>query len=271
MAIALAEAGEVTLAYEETGPAGSPSGDALILIAGGFMDMDQWHLQTGALSANRRVIAFDQRGNGQSSMPPGGYTVQQFAADTIALIETLNAAPCILFGNSIGGLVALEIAMTKPELLHGLICAACPVGLKGEPMPPETQMTMLRGAALPMDQATAALMDILFETDYPDAHPELLDAAVEKRRTYPSPPLSLMGPLQSALAYDALDQLKELSLPTLILHGDKDRIVPVGNAGILGDTIPTATVTTVPGVGHALVVEAADPVNEAVTAFLAAL
>jgi 3-oxoadipate enol-lactonase len=270
MAIAIAEAGEVSLAYEETGP-DAPTGEALILIAGGFMDMDQWQLQAHALSSDRRVIRFDQRGNGQSAMPTGGYDIQQFAADTIALIETLNAAPCALFGNSIGGLVALEVAVTKPELVRGLILAATPVGLKGEPMPPETQMTMLRGAALPMEQATAALMDILFETDYPDEHPELLDAAVDKRRAYPAPPLSLMGPLQSALGYDGLEQLKAITLPTLILHGDEDRIVPVGNATLLGDTIPNATVTTIPGVGHALVVEAADAVNEAATVFLATL
>ncbi len=266
MPIQLVEAGEIELACEEAG-----DGDAVILIAGGFMDMDQWAHQFDALAATHRVIRFDQRGVGKSSMPVAGYSIDQFALDTATLIEKLDAAPAVLFGSSLGGLVAIEIALNRPELVRGLILAATPAGIKGEPIPSETQMTMLRGVALPLEQAAAALQDVLFGSDYHDEHPELLESVIEKRRDYPSPPLALMGPLQSALIYDPLEKLAALECPALILLGEDDRIVPVGNAAILGDAIPNSTVVTVPDAGHALVIEAAEPVNAAVADFLATL
>lgn len=262
----LVQAGEIRLAVAEQG-----AGAALLLVAGGFMDMDQWEAQVAAFGGDYRVIRFDPRGVGQSDKPAGGYTVDQLTADTAALIEALGVGPCVVFGTSLGGVVALELALTRPELVRGLIVAATPAGAKGEPTPPETQMAMFRGAALPMEQAAAALQDLLFASGYHDDHPELLEAAIAKRRDYPAPPLALMGPLQSVLAYDPLDRLGELSCPTLILHGEDDLIVPVGNATILGEHIAGARVVTVPHAGHALVIEAAEAVNEAVGEFLAAL
>ena len=266
MAIELVQTDEVTLAMEQPG-----EGDPLLLVAGGFMDMDQWLYQFAALADGRRVIRFDQRGTGQSSMTVGGYSIQQFALDTIALIEQLGAAPCVLFGSSVGGLVGIEVAITRPELLSGLIVASTPAGVKGEPTPPETQMAMLRGAALPMEQAAAALQDILFATDFHDEHPDMLDEAVEKRREYPAPPLALMGPLQSTLIYDPLEALAGFDKPVLILQGESDRIVPLGNAAILEAALSTAKVVTFPEMGHALVIEASVGVNAAVNEFLAAL
>lgn len=266
MAIELVEANEVTLAVEQTG-----EGDPLLLVAGGFLDMDQWLYQFDALADGRRVIRFDQRGAGQSSMTVGGYSIQQFALDTIALIEQLAATPCVLFGSSVGGLVGIEVAITRPELLSGLIIASTPAGVKGEPTPPETQMAMLRGAALPMEQAAAALQDILFATDFHDEHPDMLDEAVEKRREYPAPPLALMGPLQSTLIYDPLEALAGFDKPVLILQGESDRIVPPGNAAILEAALPNAKTVTFPDMGHALVIEANEAVNAAVNEFLSEL
>ena len=266
MAIELVEAGEVTLAVEQTG-----EGEPLLLVAGGFMDMDQWSYQFEALADGRRVIRFDQRGTGQSSMPDAGYSIQQFGLDTAALIEALELGPCVLFGSSVGGLVGIEVATTRPELLKALIVASTPAGVKGEPTPPETTMDMFRGAALPMEQATAALQDILFATDFHDEHPDMLDEAIEKRREYPSPPLALMGPLQSTLIYDPLEALAGFEAPTLILQGEADRIVPAGNAAILENALPNANAITFPDMGHALVIEASEAVNLVVKEFLSEL
>ncbi len=263
MAIELVETDEVTLAVEQTG-----EGVPLLLVAGGFMDMDQWLYQFEALAEGRRVIRFDQRGTGQSSMTVDGYTIQQFALDTIALIEQLGAAPCVLFGSSVGGLVGIEIAITRPELISKLIVAGTPAGVRGEATPIETQMAMLRGAALPMEQAAAALQDILFATDFHDEHPAMLDEAVEKRRQYPPPPLALMGPLQSTLTYDPLEALTGFNKPVLILQGGSDRIVPPGNAAILEAALSNAKTVNFPGMGHALVIEANEAVNATVHDFL---
>ena len=108
MAIATAEAGEVTLAYEETGP-DSPTGDPLILIAGGFMDMDHWQFQADALAGDRRVIRFDQRGHGLTgSALDGDYSREAFVADVDRVTVAVGLDRFVLVGDSMGGAMLLK-------------------------------------------------------------------------------------------------------------------------------------------------------------------
>lgn len=263
---AIVTAGAVRLAYEERG-----DGDAVVLVSGGAMDMDQWDRQMTALSGERRVIRFDQRGVGDSEGPAEGYTIEQMATDTVALVEARAATPCVLFGNSLGGSIALEAALQSPERVRALILAATSAGPAGPPMPAETQTAMFRGSALPLDEAAAALQDVIFATDFPSRHPDGLRRAIAKREASTAPLIATLGPLQSAAAYNPLPRLGQLTLPVLILHGESDRMVPVDNAPLLGERIPGARVMTVPEAGHGLVMEAAEAVNAAVSEFLSEL
>jgi pimeloyl-ACP methyl ester carboxylesterase len=263
---ALVTAGDVRLACEERG-----AGDAVLLVAGGAMDMDQWDAQVAALAPRRRVIRFDQRGVGASDGPPGGYTIEQMADDTIALIDALRAEPCVLFGNSLGGSIAIAAALRAPAVVRALIVAATSAGPAGPPMPPETQTEMFRASALPVVEAAAAAQEIVFAGDYPRRHPEVLERAIAKREASTAPLIATLGPLQSVAAYDPLPGLKSLRLPTLILHGARDRMVPAGNATLLAEHIAGAELRLLPDAGHGLVMESAGPVNAAVLAFLDSL
>jgi len=242
-------------------------GPLVLMIAGGFMDMDQWALVADALPDSYRVVRYDQRGIGQSDQPTEGYTVDQFAEDAINLIRTLDAGPAVLVGNSLGGTVAMAVAFAAPELVRGLVICSASAGPAGPPTPPETMQYMMRSASLPVPQAAAAMMDILFATDFIDEHPEMLDAAVEKR-SQGSPMIATLGPLQSALAFDPLERLKSMDLPTLILHGEDDVLVLSDHAQMLADAAPGAEVQLVADSGHALVVEQSAAVAEAISAFL---
>ena len=280
-------AGAIRLSYEEmrsdaaggvSMEAGGEPGRPLVLVAGGMMDMDQWEEQR-ALGGARRLIRFDQRGTGESDGPAAGYTIEEMAADTLALGEALGATPCVLFGNSLGGLVALEAALQAFEApgapygaqVRGLILAATSAGVSGTPTPAAAQTAMFQAASLPLEEAARALQPLLFETDLPRRQPRLLERAVAKRRAHTAPLIATMGPLQSAAAYDPLPRLGGLTCPTLILHGEADRLVPVENARLLGDRIAGARVVTVAGAGQALVLEAAARVNAEVAAFLVGL
>lgn len=258
--------GEISLACEEQG-----QGNAVLLIAGGFMDMDQWDAQVAALSQDRRVIRYAQRGVGESDKPTTGYSIADFTRDAAALIDALDAAPVVAFGASLGGLVALELALTQPAKVCALILAATSAGVRGVPMPAATQQEMFRGAALPLEQAAAALQGVVFHTDYPQRHPEILTRAIAKRRDHPAPIIATLGPIQSAMAYDAFERLPQIRVPTLVLHGEEDRIVPVGNAALLAERIPGARRVTIPNAGHGLTGESAEAVSAAVRDFLAAI
>ncbi len=263
---ALVAAGEVRLACEERG-----AGDAVLLVSGGAMDMDQWDAQMAAFAPGRRVIRFDQRGVGASDGPAGGYTIEQMADDAIALIDALQAAPCALFGNSLGGSIAIAAALRAPAAVRALIVAATSAGPAGPPMPPETQTEMFRASALPVVEAAAAAQEVVFAGDYPRRHPEVLRRAIAKREANTAPLIATLGPLQSVAAYDPLPGLESLRVPTLVLHGADDRMVPAGNATLLAEHIAGARLQVVPGAGHGLVMEAAGPVNAAVLEFLDSL
>lgn len=262
----LVQAGEVRLACEERG-----SGDAILLVAGGAMDMDQWAAQMQAFAPDHRVICFDQRGVGASDGPPQGYTIEQMAADTLALVATLEAAPAVLFGASLGGSVALEAALQSPDSVRALVLAATSAGPTGPQMTQETQSAMFRASSLPLQEAAETAQEFVFAGDYAHRHPEVLQRAIAKRESGTGPLIATLGPLQSLAAYHPLPRLATLAVPTLILHGAEDRMVPPGNADLLAAQIPNARLVLVPAAGHGLVMESAETVNTAVRAFLATL
>ena len=262
----LVQAGDIRLATESRG-----SGDSVLLVSGGVLDMDQWDAQMEALSDGYRVIRFDQRGVGESDKPAGGYTLAQFTQDTLALIETLDLAPCVLVGSSLGALVALEVAALQPQSVRALVLAAAPAGMGGTPIPTETQAQMLAGASLPLELAVAALLGVVFASDYPQTHPELVVRAVEKRRVHSPPPLAALSPIQSAAQYDARARAATVHTPTLVIHGEEDRLSPIANARSLAAHLGSARLVPLPGAGHAVVVEAAEAVTAAVQEFLSSL
>lgn len=241
-------------------------GPLVILIAGGFMDMDQWAPVAGALSDTCRVVRYDQRGIGESDQPTEGYTVDQFAEDAVNLIRRLDAGPALLVGNSLGGTVAMGAAFAAPELVRGIVTCATSAGPTGPPTPPETMQYMMRGAQLPVPQAAAAMMDILFATDFIDEHPDMLDHAVEKR-SKGAPMIATLGPLQSALIFDPIERLTTLDIPMLVLHGEEDVLVLPDHAQLLADAAG-AEAKLIPDAGHALVVEQSEAVVEELRAFL---
>ena len=244
-------------------------GPLVLMIAGGMMDMDQWALVADALPDTYRIVRYDQRGIGESDQPTEGYTVDQFAEDAVNLIRTLDTGPAVLVGNSLGGTVAMGAAFLASELVRGIVTCSTSAGPTGPPTPPETMQYMMRGAQLPVPQAAAAMMDILFATDFIDEHPDMLDDAVEKR-SKGAPMIATLGPLQSALLFDPIERLKSLDIPMLVLHGEEDVLVLPDHAQLLADAA-SAEAQLIADAGHALVVEQSDAVVQALSAFLGSL
>ena len=241
-------------------------GPLVVLIAGGFMDMDQWAPVAEALPDSWRVVAYDQRGIGESDQPTEGYTVEQFGSDCVNLIRALNEGPAVLVGNSLGGSVALAAAFEAPELVRGLVLCSTTAGPQGPPTPPETMQHMMRGASLPVTQAAAAMMDILFATDFIDEHPDMLDNAVEKR-SQGAPMIATLGPLQSLLVFDPIERLAELDIPVKVLHGEEDIVSLPDHAQLLAKAAGTEAVI-IPDAGHAMIVEQSEAVVETIKQFL---
>jgi pimeloyl-ACP methyl ester carboxylesterase len=106
----------ITLGYDVAGPEGAPP---IVLLHGLSGARSTWHDLTADLATDHRVYAVDQRGHGSSSKVPGTYDILRYAADQVAFLEGVVREPVVLVGHSLGGVVAAEVAGTRPDLVRG--------------------------------------------------------------------------------------------------------------------------------------------------------
>ncbi|GAA4263929.1 alpha/beta fold hydrolase [Dactylosporangium darangshiense] len=109
----------VHLAVRDT-PADAARGGRPVVLLHGLASTNRWWDLVAEQLSGQRLIRFDHRGHGQSSTPPRGYTVTCFAADTAAVLDALDAGPCVVAGHSFGAAVALELAARRPDLVGGV-------------------------------------------------------------------------------------------------------------------------------------------------------
>jgi pimeloyl-ACP methyl ester carboxylesterase len=221
-----------TFHYETAG-----SGDPLLMLHGGLgTALLHFRREIPVFAEHYRVIAPDMRGYGQSS-PPREYPLDfysQDAADMAALLERLDVHPAHVIGWSDGAIVALVLAVARPDLVRSLVLSA--------------------GEALLLEEERANWPPL---TDTSTWSPRAVDRFIQAHG-----PLNWPGILDRMLAgYTAVldaggeivaTRLGEIRCPVLILHGDQDDVVPVKHAHTLRAGIPHAEMHLFPGAGHVL-------------------
>ncbi|WP_028035324.1 alpha/beta fold hydrolase [Chelativorans sp. J32] len=232
-----------------------------------------------ALSDNYRLIAYDQRGCGETSLTPP-YTFEQFADDVEAFRQNLcGGRKIILLGGSFGGMIALTYAVRHPEGLSRLILRGTAASHHNEDDAFVTFKQRLHKAP----SASVRMLEKLFSDQVKDDMELRLiwlalqplyyenfdpDAALERTRT-----MHLHAETHNALfaerIYDVRDQLKDIAVPTLVICGAEDWICPPNHSRLIAEKIPNAELLEVPGANHAVHIEANDVVVAAVRDFLA--
>ena len=241
--------------------------DTIVLINGLADDLLSWGFQIPALvEAGYRVLRFDNRGIGKTDRPVGPYTSRQMAADAKALVDHLGITGFHLMGVSMGGMIAEEYAIAYPGDLKS-VTLACTYG-KADAFC-QTMFAMwadlARQVSVPFvmrDVALWAFTGPFFEERAADAAEFAaamagLDQSVE---TY----LAQLSVIQT---HDATDRIGQLKVPTLVLAGEEDILIPVRLSRQLQAAIPGARWKTVPG-GHACLWESPDPFNNAFIDFV---
>lgn len=247
------------LYYEVHGPGDAP---ALVLLEGLGGDVPGWRRNLPHLSARYRVVAFDARGNGRSTMPPGPATMRTFAEDALALLDALDGpvGDAHLYGQSFGGMVALAVGLWRPERVRSLVLAATHAGAgRASPVGGER--------SVPKDRPYLALYSEEFARAHPDHVAE--DLAVGARN--PQRPDAGRRQWEAVRDWDVWDELARLSPPTMILHGSEDRMVSVENARRMAAAIAGARLVVLEGAGHVYHSERAEEADAAVLAFLDAV
>jgi 3-oxoadipate enol-lactonase len=236
--------------HEVHGPEGGPP---LLLLEGLGGDLAGWRRNLPRLAAELRVIAFDHRGNGRSSAPDAPMRMATFVDDTLALLDDLGIDRAHLYGQSFGGMVAQETALTEPERVRSLTLACTHAGVP--------HVVPVR-ARVPKGRPWEALYSERFLTEHPD------EVAADLRAGTPQAPASARRQWEAMQGFDAYDRLPSLRVPTLILHGTEDRTIHPDNARVLAERIPGARLVLLEGAGHVYHAEQPEAGDEAVLEFV---
>jgi pimeloyl-ACP methyl ester carboxylesterase len=243
----------------------SGTGDPILLIMGHAYGAGMWHRTIPGLAASYRVIRFDNRGVGRSSDPPGPYSVQLMAADALAVLDAADAASAHVYGLSLGGAIALQLALDHPGRVRSLILGCTAASAAGVP----------RGALLTRARSllpAAALNRMAWKLLYGPGTPASRRAEDQQivRRTRCSG-RGRRGQLTGAAGFDVTGRLAEIRIPTMVMHGARDRIVPAASARRLADGIAGARLVIFPDAGHAYITDVNQAANQEVLHFLAGI
>jgi 3-oxoadipate enol-lactonase len=241
------------LYHELHGPQDAPP---LILLEGMGGDIPGWRRNIPVLARELRVIAYDFRGNGNSDEPTGPATMATFVDDTLALLDSLGIDRADVYGQSFGGMVAQEMALTGPDRVRTLILGCTHPG----------PLHAVRGKAskVPKGEPWRAM----YSPSFPDLHPEHVAEDLQIGGAQPKHPEGGRRQWEAMQRFDSFDRLPSLRVPTLVLHGTEDQAIPVENARLLAQRIPDAELVLLEGAGHLYHSERAAEADAAVLDFV---
>jgi len=248
----IAPVGDIELDYERGG-----SGPPLLLIMG--MSGTALHWGEPFLEALRRdfdVIAYDHRGVGASSRLEGPITIVRMAEDAVGLLDALGIDAAHIVGISMGGMIAQELALAHPERIRTLTLGCTYCGGEGSSLASEDVMRRLAEGMASGDRERALRtawevnVSAGFAADA-DAYAAFHARALKRAVAVPV----IMAQMQAITAYETLARLPRLTLPTLIVHGTADQMLPVENAHLIATQIPGSQLEIFDGVGHLFFLE----------------
>jgi 3-oxoadipate enol-lactonase len=241
--------------------------ETLVLVNGLADDLESWGFQMpDLLDAGLRVLRFDNRGIGATDRPAGPYTARQLADDTKALVDHLELDRFHLLGVSMGGMIAQEYALAYGQDLASLTLActyAAPGPFCSRMFALWADMAGQMGVPAVMRDVTLWAFTVPFFSDRPDDAAEFetamagLDQSLE----------AYLAQLNVIQTHDTTQRLAGIGVPTLVLAGEEDILIPVRLSRSLHDAIPGARWATVPG-GHACLWESPGPFNQTVVDFV---
>jgi 3-oxoadipate enol-lactonase len=241
------------------------SGEPLLLIMGLSYPSYMWHRMRPVLAKRFRTIALDNRGVGQSDVPPGPYSIALMASDAAAVLDAARVQSARVFGISMGGMIAQEFALQYPKRVLSLIlgCTASggPHAVQAEPA---ALQTLMRQGMTP-EQAKEAIIPFIYDAATPR---ERIDEDMAIRMKWHPTPQGYVGQLQGIMGWEAYSRIAQITAPTLVIHGETDRLVPAANGRLIAERIPGAKLVLIPHASHIFETDQPGAAHQAVLEFL---
>jgi pimeloyl-ACP methyl ester carboxylesterase len=243
------------------------SGAPLLLIMGLGWTSHAWHRTRPLLSAKYRTIALDNRGVGQSEAPPGPYSIVQMASDAAAALSAARANAAHIFGVSMGGMIAQEFALQYPNKVRSLILGCTSAGGPQAVRAEQDALQVLMTRGLDPKAFAKTISPFIYDRGTPAERIEE-DTAL-RRKWYPSAD-AYFAQLQAIMTWEADSRLENISAPTLVIHGENDRLVPPENARRIAAKIAGAKLVLLPNASHIFTTDQTEAAHKAILDFVGA-
>lgn len=267
-AMPLAHLGEISLHYKDHG-----RGEVVLGIMGFALDQRFWAAQIPAVTASHRFVTFDNRGVGRSSGPPPT-SIEEMSEDALALLDYLEVDKAVVFGASMGGVVAQRLVLDHPDRVSAAIFAitwARPIEFMRRQH--DVARRLLR-SNVGLDVFTDANLLFLFSPEFFEVGGEMIDRLLRSMDAPggPAPPTAelLLGQIDAFDKHDVLADLASLECPVLVVGARHDMLVPGFAAEEIAAAIPGAELEMFDS-SHGVMIEEMDPFNQRIQRFLASL
>jgi len=223
------------------------SGAPMLLIMRLGWPSQGWHRLRPALSEKYRTIAMDNRGVGRSEVPAGPYSIAQMAADAAAVLNAARVNTAHILGVSMGGMIAQEFALQYPNKVRSLILGCTAAGGPEAVRAEEEALRVLMTRGNDADEFARAINPFIYDAG---TSPQIVEEDTAVRRKWYATADGYFAQLQAVMAWEAYSRLQQIAAPTLVIHGENDRLVPAENGKRIAARIPGAKLVLIPGASH---------------------
>jgi pimeloyl-ACP methyl ester carboxylesterase len=255
--------GDINMYYEVHG-----KGEPLVFFAGLGVGTEVCTELIPVYSPEYRLVLFDNRGAGRSDAPDIPYTMEMFADDLAGLLDAIDISSAHVYGISLGGGIALCFTLIYPDRVKSLVLSSTHCGGPHMVTPDaEITKTLTNLAQANPEERAEGMMRLNVTPEFAARNPAIMQEMRKERAKQYTSSQGTMRQQQVSCAIDIYERLPEIKAPTLIIHGDADRLVPVENARIMAPRIRNAELVILKNAGHILI-EAGNEPNQIVLDFL---
>lgn len=240
-------AGDISIHYDIRG-----EGEPLLLINGFGSSSATWRPEfLDGLARSFRLIAFDNRGTGQTDQPDAPYSLAMMADDAAGLLDALGIGRAHVMGLSMGGMIAQELALRHPEKIAGLVLGCTNCGGRASVQAGEETLNLLMiPEGMDPHEAARRAWPASYTPEFIAANRDLLEEAFARAIVHPTPLYARTRQMEAIRAWGTFDRLDQITAPTLVVTGDRDALVPPRNSEILRERIGGSRLVTIAGAAH---------------------
>ncbi len=257
---------DIYIYYEEYG-----KGFPLLMILGLQANIDWWGKSLlKKIANNYRVIVFDNRGTGRSDNSDYDYIVNTLVDDTIGLMDILNIDKANIFGHSMGGMISQQLTLNYAERVNKLVLCSSHCG-QSKLIPSSSKVKQILDQPqekLSPEDIARNMLSIFYTEDFMKKNPKFVELAIQNMRKIQTSIKIYNRQIKAIETFDVCEKLKNVKVPTLIMHGIKDILVPAQNGKILMELIPGAKLILFKNSAHVPYVEERNKFIESLVEFL---